>query len=564
MNSFRSSFPLKSPHLDRNKFAAFPFSQGTTSLPQTLLALVRSRLYLCISAFAFTTLLLLTYTTVPTFRSSSNTVTFPSNGLKRELWEHLNQIKWREIVLEPTEVPFVKQSDMSDHVPWLQEDLFPKGEKGKNNNKKNPDGTESLPKPPRHRIDVLPRKVVVPVGATSPSRMIFGIVTTVDRAKMMSQLWTRWITPPAGEDTEENRPSCLVLLSAEETQEDVDGLAKSFKARGVNCGLRRGKYERYEVRVLSMIREFRDYADELGKTFDWYVFNDDDTFWVDLRTLRRMLAKYDITQDFFVGATTEAKNQLESFGRMAFGGAGMLVTDSLSRKMYDLFDDCYEKYRHIFGGDEMLTRCAALATGLTKATVTSEEKGLHQFDIPGDTTGVLQSGIPFLNLHHYIGGSWVHLFGYGSYRTDFSQILLLKRVMEFIGGDNMFKRYVFGEGRWLLTQGYSLTIFEEPLKPAQLAKMEHTWYEGYRLSFPDRPPVAERHDWDGSKVKQTFYIDDIKVISPQTAVMTYVMADKWDEHLTSAERVRLEVLWDGCWNGGPGCDRSELRAAALV
>lgn len=35
---------------------------------------------------------------------------------------------------------------------------------------------------------------------------------------------------------------------------------------------------------------------------------------------------------------------------------------------------------------------------------------------------------------------------------------------------------------------------------------EHTWYEGYRLSYPDRPPVPERHDWDGLKVKQTFYI----------------------------------------------------------
>ena len=78
-------------------------------------------------------------------------------------------------------------------------------------------------------------------------------------------------------------------------------------------------------------------------------------------------------------------------------------------------------------GDEMITRCAAVAKGQTKQTVTTEEKGLHrqsycisrdgahsprpevraEFDIPGDTTGVLQSGIPFLNLHHYIGGTWV-------------------------------------------------------------------------------------------------------------------------------------------------------------
>lgn len=81
----------------------------------------------------------------------------------------------------------------------------------------------------------------------------------------------------------------------------------------------------------------------------------------------------------------------------------------------------------------MVTRCAALAKGATKQTVTSEEKGLHrtfqfgsfyaekhcslvsltptfaEFDIPGDSTGVLQSGIPFINLHHYLGGTWVRL-----------------------------------------------------------------------------------------------------------------------------------------------------------
>lgn len=39
------------------------------------------------------------------------------------------------------------------------------------------------------------------------------------------------------------------------------------------------------------------------------------------------------------------------------------------------------------------------------------------------------------------------------------------------------------------------------------------------------------------------------------------MADKWDEHLTSAERVRFEVLWDGCWQGGNGCEKTELRLA---
>ncbi|KAL8279176.1 hypothetical protein RQP46_008432 [Phenoliferia psychrophenolica] len=538
MNSFKSAYlPLRSPHT--SSAASFPFPQ---SVPPSVLALLRNRLYLSLSLFAFVSLLFITYAASPftSKHSSHSPSAFPSNGLHKGLWEQLNAIQWRELALEPVEVPWTTETTMDQHVPWFADDLIPKGKK--TSSPVADGGKSGVATAPRHRLDVFPRRVVLPKDAPRPDKLMFGIVTTVERAKMMSALWTRWLVPPEGEDSDENRPACLILLSKDEEKEDVESLGTVLKSRGLKCGVRQSEQERYEVRVLSMTVEMRDYAADLGREFEWYIFNDDDTFWVDLRTLRRMLSKYDSSKDWFVGATTEAKNQLESFGRMAFGGAGMLVSDPLSLKMYNLWDDCFEKFRHIFGGDEMITRCAAVAKGQTKQTVTSEEKGLHQFDIPGDTTGVLQSGIPFLNLHHYIGGTWVHLFGYGSYRTDYSQITLLKRVMEFLGGDNMFKRYVFGDGKWLMVQGYSLTIFEEPLKPAQLAKMEHTWYEGYRLSYPDRPPVPERHDWDGLKVKQTFYI--------------------WDEHLTSSERVRFEVLWDGCWQGGNGCEeKTELRLA---
>lgn len=48
---------------------------------------------------------------------------------------------------------------------------------------------------------------------------------------------------------------------------------------------------------MGLISFANDDADR--KTFDWFVFNDDDTFWLDIRTLRRMLSKYDITQPYF-------------------------------------------------------------------------------------------------------------------------------------------------------------------------------------------------------------------------------------------------------------------------
>lgn len=106
---------------------------------------------------------------------------------------------------------------------------------------------------------------------------------------------------------------------------------------------------------------------------------------------------------------------------------------------------------------------------------------MHQFDIPGDTTGVLQGGVPFLNLHHYIGGFWVHIFGYGSYMGEFDQIRLIKKAAAFLGGDNMFRRLVFGDGKWLVTLGYSVTIFEERLTKEVMSKMVSSRVDGPAL-----------------------------------------------------------------------------------
>lgn len=81
-----------------------------------------------------------------------------------------------------------------------------------------------------------------------------------------------------------------------------------------------------------------------------------------------MLGKYDPAEDYFgacpshrplptsltpspVGATTEAKNQLEQFGRMAFGGAGMIVSEPLHRKLFDIWDTCHDRFRNLFGGE---------------------------------------------------------------------------------------------------------------------------------------------------------------------------------------------------------------------
>jgi hypothetical protein len=56
----------------------------------------------------------------------------------------------------------------------------------------------------------------------------------------------------------------------------------------------------------------------------------------------------------------------------------MLASRPLAAKMYASFDQCYDRYHNAFGGDEMISRCAAFAGGKTKQTITTMEKGMHR------------------------------------------------------------------------------------------------------------------------------------------------------------------------------------------
>ncbi|BGP49425.1 hypothetical protein JCM10450v2_005316 [Rhodotorula kratochvilovae] len=567
----QSPLPWRSPHAQGYD------PVGASSVTSSLFAALRGRSVALIALAVLSTFGLLSL--VSPFGAYTAAFTdvdsraFSRRGLAPHLFRELDQIDHRAAVLRPVERAFVRERRPEDPVPWSADALLPPRSAGSERRKAAQlrlaaaAGTEDaagdgMPVPPpartvvdedpvpTHRVEVFPRKIALVAGQDgveeflpAAERMMFGIVTTTQRAKTMSQLWTRWMVPQFPDD--EGTPTCLVLLSEEEVDEDIEDLKQVLRARNLPCGVRKGKYARYEVRVLSMVKEMKNYADDIGQKADWFIFNDDDTFWLDMRATRRMLSKYNPQEQWFIGATTEAQNQLAQFGRMAFGGAGMLVSQAMITSMYSTWNECHERYKDVFGGDEMLTRCAAVASGRTKQTVTTEERGLHQFDIPGDTTGVLQGGIPMLSMHHFMGGGWVHLFAYGSLLPDMAQIGRVRAAADFLGGDNMFQRYVFGDGKWLVTLGYSVTYFEQPLKREELALMEHTWYENYRLSFEDRPHVQERHDPKGRPAKQTFYIDSTEVVSPKSALFTFVQADSWDEHLSNDERVRIKLLWDG-------------------
>jgi hypothetical protein len=80
-----------------------------------------------------------------------------------------------------------------------------------------------------------------------------------------------------------------------------------------------------------------------------------------------------------------------------------------------------------------------------------------------------------------------------------------------------FKRFVFDEGRTVLTLGYSITMYNKPLKEYEMRLMERTYRSWeHELRWPARPNVPEGKA--KGRYKVTYYLKDLDTY---TNTMTY-------------------------------------------
>jgi hypothetical protein len=241
---------------------------------------------------------------------------FPRKGLSKGLWKTLDKLQHRRFVIQPTPDRWLRQTSMEEEVYWGKDPLFAHPPNPPTSYTATVDrtppygarGGDALSAAiwdisPVHTIPVLPRAPLVPSGAPRTERLMFGTVTTVERAMTMSTLWTRWLVPAAarpstttafpvslngeGPDATDDddyseraedsieRPSCLILLADTEKPKEIAALRKLMKQKGLRCKVKTSSYKRYEVRVLSLGKELRNYAAELGNTYDWFVFGDE-------------------------------------------------------------------------------------------------------------------------------------------------------------------------------------------------------------------------------------------------------------------------------------------------
>ncbi|KAJ6734347.1 FRINGE-RELATED [Salix purpurea] len=177
----------------------------------------------------------------------------------------------------------------------------------------------------------------------------------------------------------------------------------------------------------------------------WFVFGDDDTVFLP-ENLVKTLSKYDHELWYYIGSNSEIYEQNRQFGfEMAFGGGGFAISYPLAKVLARVFDACIERYPHLYGSDSRIYSCLAeLGVGLT------HEPGFHQFDIRGDSFGLLTSH-PLAPLSAMIVGlGWTFSVSWGYAVEVYSNHVFLPDILpvqqtfrQWKRGDGLARVYTF-------------------------------------------------------------------------------------------------------------------------
>ncbi|GAA5868713.1 hypothetical protein JCM3774_003633 [Rhodotorula dairenensis] len=401
-----------------------------------------------------------------------------------------------------------------------------------------------------HAVPSSPRPQI-PATATAAgwknSHVMFGMSTVPDRVLWNLPVWSHWLPkspqPPLDfrdQAVMDQLPLVLVLMPEPNPTEEARSREAVDEANslGMHVKMRAREADRFETRYFALTEEMwieakkREEID--GVRTEWFIFaadSDDDTFFPDFDSLARLLASHNPDEDWLIGTLSESTKQVAQWGHIAYGGAGIILSRSVVEKMNEsgFWRGCLQKYGSAFGGDAMMTHCAADAMGRQVKDALTLDETLHQLDIRGDGTGFFQSGFLFTSIHHW--GSWFTLFppwhesGAGDLRNG---VALIGKAAKAVGGDNWGRRYLFEAGRVVVSLGYSVTIEAKPLSEDDAAKSEHTWWE-FETFHPIRPSHEE------GKEKRTYYVTAVRQVD---AAGIYRLEHK------NREGERVDILWD--------------------
>lgn len=304
----------------------------------------------------------------------------------------------------------------------------------------------------------------VPRTRTQPHHIILGLATDVHRVFDMLPVLAYSFAY-----------SNLHLVLNVPKDYRIPELRKLLRAKGIRATIILSPEEDYLRRWVELPSLLLDFADSETR---FGIVADDDTYFLSMPKLFKMLDKYDYTKSVYIGALTDDWRQADS-GMIAYGGAGVVLSMPLLEELQPHWGECKQSTKP---GDYRLANCIYAHTH----TRLSIEWGLHQTDLWDDIRGMLESGRDIISWHHW--KSW----------NQGMDPILMARAGGACGSECLLQRFLSDSEteheKYLLVHGLSLTLHPTPLP--DFGKTEVTWKVWANSDFsqsagPTRPRIRE-------------------------------------------------------------------------
>ncbi|KAI1069871.1 hypothetical protein LB507_007871 [Fusarium sp. FIESC RH6] len=322
-------------------------------------------------------------------------------------------------------------------------------------------------------------KVPPPYPQQDYSAFIFGVATSLGRLNESLSQFESWLG--------NTHAHLLAVITDPGDEHKYKAVAEQFRQRGVELTIKDpwNKAITPNEQHFAIVRDLLEHA--TPKT-QWAAIVDDDTFFPSLYPMSQILAKQDHKIPAYIGGLSENYDAVKHHGYMAFGGAGVFLSQALLRELNPHLEECL-KVDHVPQGDGLLKQCIYSKTK-TKLTVV---KGLHQLDMGGDMSGFYESGRLPMSLHHW--KSWHQ-----------APVDKMVKISEFCGSC-FLQRFAFGSDT-VLTNGYSIVQYSAGLESVDLNKMEGSW-EGAKGFDWSLSPMRAKMD---RRLKKSYRLVDTEVI----------------------------------------------------
>lgn len=357
-----------------------------------------------------------------------------------------------------------------------------------------------------------------PAPQPDASSLVFGVATTLDRLPSSLRNFRHWAANTHARFVIIHEPHNTTLRPGEPTAAEVITMYREAGIENIDMIAQTAGWGERFVGLLDATHRVM----QRSPIARWAVLIDDDTFFFDLGAVLSRLKKYDHRREWYVGAMSENKWNVNNGGLYAMGGAGMFISKGLLDLVAPHAGTCFPREPTSLGGDILVAECIHRWT-TTKLTI---EHGLYQLDIHGDASGFYEAVREQpLSVHHW--KSW--------HAVDMPTV---GAVAAKCGRECVLRNYRFQDG-WQMSNGFSIVRYgynESYLAEQHPLAMERTWKttmwdveDSWKYSFA---PLKER---DEAKVQ--FLNEKTVVADDGTVVVFYVRREN------GIGKALIRVVW---------------------